>query len=535
MLIQRSHNNDFTYDEDAVYQNADVDHENNGKLCDKATSILFNGPNDADKTTAETWADKRGNVLEVKVNGVTQMTNTYNEDDSLATSVDEITGSQTNCEYNPSTKRTLRAEKTAGTDVAAIAEDYVYNEYGQVQERSVTGAVDQSYSYVYKDNVEKELDYVALPNGLRSKVETDVNGRAKELLLQDANGENRFGTYLYYRKHGNRTTNMVSSVRYGGVKNGKYAIGEGQKYKYNAAGNISEVFESGILVIRYTYDSLSRLIREDNRNVGTFLFNYDNNGNILTRIETKFTTKPTDEITDFTKIVSYEYDGTQGDRLISLNGAGISYDQIGNPTNYLGTTLIWEKGRQLKRFGSTNFTYDGSGKRIKKNSTVFTYAPNGDLVKLSDGTNPNTLEFIYDGSGVAGFKRNNTNYIYRKNISGDVTHILDISGNVVVEYTYDACGRHATRAQNNSGSLVASVTGTDTTFTNNMALANANPFRYRGYYYDTETQLYFLKTRYYDPAVGRFINADAVSYLDPETINGLNLYAYCGNNPVMYL
>ena len=55
----------------------------------------------------------------------------------------------------------------------------------------------------------------------------------------------------------------------------------------------------------------------------------------------------------------------------------------------------------------------------------------------------------------------------------------------------------------------------------------------RGYYYDTETELFFLKTRYYDPEVGRFISVDGIEYLDPETINGLNLYAYCGNNPVM--
>ena len=64
-------------------------------------------------------------------------------------------------------------------------------------------------------------------------------------------------------------------------------------------------------------------------------------------------------------------------------------------------------------------------------------------------------------------------------------------------------------------------------------LSQLNPFRYRGYYYDTETGLYFLKTRYYDPEVGRFITIDDLSYLDPDTINGLNLYAYCGNNPVM--
>ena len=64
-------------------------------------------------------------------------------------------------------------------------------------------------------------------------------------------------------------------------------------------------------------------------------------------------------------------------------------------------------------------------------------------------------------------------------------------------------------------------------------IGNVNPIRYRGYYYDTETKLYYLKSRYYDPEVGRFITIDDISYLDPETINGLNLYAYCGNNPVM--
>ena len=65
-------------------------------------------------------------------------------------------------------------------------------------------------------------------------------------------------------------------------------------------------------------------------------------------------------------------------------------------------------------------------------------------------------------------------------------------------------------------------------------IGKINPFRYRGYYYDVETGLYYLKTRYYDPEVGRFISQDDVSYLDPEHINGLNLYAYCGNNPVMF-
>jgi RHS repeat-associated protein len=60
-----------------------------------------------------------------------------------------------------------------------------------------------------------------------------------------------------------------------------------------------------------------------------------------------------------------------------------------------------------------------------------------------------------------------------------------------------------------------------------------NAFRYRGYYYDIETGLYYLESRYYDPETGRFLNSDSVEYLDPETLGGLNLYAYCNNNPVM--
>ena len=71
--------------------------------------------------------------------------------------------------------------------------------------------------------------------------------------------------------------------------------------------------------------------------------------------------------------------------------------------------------------------------------------------------------------------------------------------------------------------------------TNVNGIATINPFRYRGYYLDDETGLYYLNARYYDPEIGRFISPDGTEYLEPETINGLNLYAYCGNNPVMYM
>ena len=95
------------------------------------------------------------------------------------------------------------------------------------------------------------------------------------------------------------------------------------------------------------------------------------------------------------------------------------------------------------------------------------------------------------------------------------------SRDTVVQYNYDAWGNH--KVLNASGVEIVTVND----------IGNLNPFRYRGYYYDTETGLYYLQTRYYDPEVGRFISRDSIEYADPESINGLNLYAYCGNNPVM--
>ena len=88
----------------------------------------------------------------------------------------------------------------------------------------------------------------------------------------------------------------------------------------------------------------------------------------------------------------------------------------------------------------------------------------------------------------------------------------------MVKYVYDAWG----------------VCDTIVLDENAANIANLNPFRYRSYYLDTGLNLYYLKTRYYDPKIGRFITIDDISYLAPDTINGLNLYAYCLNNPVTY-
>ena len=90
----------------------------------------------------------------------------------------------------------------------------------------------------------------------------------------------------------------------------------------------------------------------------------------------------------------------------------------------------------------------------------------------------------------------------------------------MIKYKYDAWGN-------------CTVCNTDgTPNTNTSFIGNINPFRYRGYYWDKETGLFWLSSRYYSPELCRFISPDSIEYLDPESINGLNLYCYCGNNPV---
>ena len=125
------------------------------------------------------------------------------------------------------------------------------------------------------------------------------------------------------------------------------------------------------------------------------------------------------------------------------------------------------------------------------------------------------MEFLYDHTGVFAVKYNGATYFYRKDTQANIVALLDNNGNVVVKYKYDAWGNCVVDAS-----------------TTNTELAILNPFRYRSYYFDTETGFYFLKTRYYDPVIGRFMTIDDLSYLDTDSINGLNLYAYCGNNPV---
>ena len=143
---------------------------------------------------------------------------------------------------------------------------------------------------------------------------------------------------------------------------------------------------------------------------------------------------------------------------------------------------------------------------------------------------------MYGVDGIIGFTYEGVgNFFYRKNILGDIIGIFDKKGQEIAKYVYDAWGNHKTYVLNDGAYVdISDHLSYTQDGLNNKLIAEINPFRYRGYYYDIETNLYYLNSRYYDPEVGRFINADNISILgeSKDYFNGLNLYAYCGNNPI---
>ena len=157
------------------------------------------------------------------------------------------------------------------------------------------------------------------------------------------------------------------------------------------------------------------------------------------------------------------------------------------------------------------FFYDHAGRLLFETKTSTSYSLGDEYYEIA---------YLYDQSSMVGMEltKNNqsTLYYFQRNLLGDVVAIYDTNGTLKVRYIYDAWGN----------CTIAS--GSD------MQLAIANPIRYRGYYYDQDTGLYYLNARYYSPELRRFISPDDTAYLDPENANGLNLYAYCCNDPVNY-
>ena len=282
---------------------------------------------------------------------------------------------------------------------------------------------------------------------------------------------------------------------------------------------------------QFAYDELNQLIRADDllRN-RTEVYTYDAGGNILSVTTYPLTWGSLSGITS-TGTISYGYtDANWKDKLTSYNGQAISYDAIGNPLSWRGYTLAWQNGRQLTSLngnGTTaSYTYDTDGLRTSKtvNGVKHEYYYIGDRLQYEKYGNTQ-LWFFYDSDGTpSGLRRKDASgtndYYFLCNWRGDVSRIFDSTGGLIGSYEYDAWGN------------VQCFDGQGNALTDETDIVVVNPIRYRGYYYDAETGLYYLQSRYYDPQVKRFLNADGIIGAN-EDILGENVFAYCSNNPVI--
>ena len=301
----------------------------------------------------------------------------------------------------------------------------------------------------------------------------------------------------------------------------------GYTYLFDELGNITKIWdaENSQQIADYEYDDKNQLIQEtiyhyngsSLTSTDVFHYIYDGAGN-LQRVTNAAGTA----------LETYTYGNSSwADLLTGYNGRTINYDGAGNPLNWYNgstfTNLTWTNGRQLSSItksggGTYRYTYDMAGYRSSKvvdGVTHYYHTLGGKLVRESYGST--ILDFIYypDGTPLAmrysadGGDSYST-YYYVLNTHGEIIQLVHPYGDIVAEYQYDAWGN------------ILSASG---------SRAEINPLRYRGYYYDSETGFYYVGSRYYDPAVGRFINADsAIGQIG--NVQGINMFAYCFNNPV---
>ena len=465
--------------------------------------------------------DNLDRLVKVSYNGnsVNAFTVLYDSNGRLAKAVDGKVGITYLYEYD-SLDRLIRAYQKDASGNTIFAVENSYDEYGRAKgSKYVIDGVSRTYSISYKENTNLVSSYSTPGAGFTYTYDSFDRVTSKF---------NSLNAYSYSYKTG---TSLVSSLSVTtGIATPNYT-NTAFDYTYNSLGYITNVKKNGTTISTYSYDALGQLTSETVNNQ-IYVYSYDKAGNITQ------THVYTGDIGNLTDTINYTYSTSAwGDLFTNYDGTNISYDSIGNPTNWIGISSLTWSGRTLDRAvlqseHYVDYTYNSDGIRTRK------YEFNGNEQYLYDhryvldgstivketiryssafnGDSTTVLEYYYDESGIASFRYNGTLYYYVKNLQGDIIGIMDNSGAVVVEYTYDAWGN------------ILSITGSLAS-----TVGQINPFRYRGYYYDNETDLYYLNSRYYDAEVGRFINADGIVGANGG-LQGYNMFAYCNNNPVIF-
>lgn len=377
---------------------------------------------------------------------------------------------------------------------------------------------------IYNYDLNNNINNVKLYNDTYIINHYDTLLRTAQKQIKTENGSyNTNITYLNVNGT-NRTSTQIKSI--------KNSTDVELNYTYDNNGNIETISNGTELRQKYYYDGLNQLIREDNKDLNkTITYTYDNGGNIINKKDYAYTTEAT--LTgEAVQTINYGYGNENWkDQMTSYDNKPITYDEIGNPLTYNGNTYTWQNGRQLSGIINTTnnlnitYQYNDNGIRAQKtvNGITTTYYLRGTKV-IFEKTGNDTIYYIYDSTGsLIGLRYNENQYYYKKNIQGDIIGILDNNLEEVVKYTYDSWGK-----------IVSITDEQGNQITDPTHIGNINPYRYREYRYDSETGLYYLQSRYYNPEWGRFINFDNYGGQIGLLLSH-NGYAYCGNNPANML
>jgi len=299
---------------------------------------------------------------------------------------------------------------------------------------------------------------------------------------------------MYQYDNVNRLINLANKIN-GGADISTFA------YSYDKAGNrLSMTTQAGIH--NYTYDKLYQLKSVDYPQGVAFpdqTFNYDGVGNRTQTVNGGTTNYASNNLNQYSTVGSTNY----------------AYDSNGNLSSDGTFTYAYDYENRLTsatKSGTTaNYKYDAFGRRIEKtvNGTITKFIYDGDqIIAEYDGAGALISKFVY-GAGideVLKMEKGGTSYYYHYDGLGSVTNLTDSTGQTSESYSYDAFGKPST----------TSTLG--------------NRYMFTGREYDTETELYYYRARYYSPTLGRFLQRDQLGYFDD-----INLYRYCANNPINFL
>ena len=446
----------------------------------------------------------------------------YNAKGQVARVRDNLLNRTTQSEYDLANRpvRVKTSEDAKHVYTGQVAYDNVYGNLSEFTEKVGENRQEYGTKFGYDDeNRPTSLTYSVGATTIGQST-TTIDKLNRTTFSAVKLGSKTFTSEYHFAAGGYGTgsvTNLVSSITQPGCNCG---------YGYDDNGNIASATLNGKWT-GYTYDALGQLIQvndhSDTRsgeNGTTWKYTYDLGGNILKKERFAYndTTNPLETVT-------YTYgDANWRDKLTAVNGNAIAYDAIGNPLHDGTWTYTWQNGRQLQKMQKSGvtaeFVYNADGLRVQKtvNGVATKYTLHGkNVVHMTSGADE--LHFFYDAQNKpAVVIFNGIAYAYLYDLQGDVIGLVDNNGTQMVSYTYDAWGKMLSK----TGTL-ASTLGT------------IQPFRYRGYALDEETELYYNQSRFYNPSIARFITADTTGVLTAslKSLTEKNLFAYCDNNPVM--